>query len=246
MTTEMSTDANGVFRPKQVYEQVADEIRRAIDEGTLALGSRLPAERELAKRFNVSRPAVREAIGALQNEGLIATRQGSGSYVTAPQWQIAPEGQAEFGAHPADMSPVAILEVRMMIEPAIIQLACRHPARDLQAERYLEQMAGIRDINDPQQQLLWSDTDRLFHRQIAYMSRDLLVMKLADEIAQSMDQPLWKRLRDDGIYEPKRIQLYVAEHTLIYDSVVQGDAEAASFYVRKHLERVRADIAPSD
>ncbi|THU01077.1 FadR family transcriptional regulator [Lampropedia puyangensis] len=243
---ELPTGAYGAFRPKQVYEQVADAIRRAIDDGTFSVGSRLPAERELAKRFNVSRPAVREAIGALQNEGLIATRQGSGSYVTAAQLQIAPEDVAHFGQGHADMSPVAILEVRMMIEPAIIKLACRHPGRDMQAERYLEQMAGIRDINDPRQQLLWSDTDRLFHRQLAYMSQDLLVMKMADEIARSMDQPLWKRLRDDGIYEPQRIQLYVAEHTLIYDAVVQGDAEAASFYVRKHLERVRADIAPVD
>lgn len=246
MTTEMTSGAYGVFRPKQVYEQVADEIRRAIDEGVFALGSRLPAERELAKRFNVSRPAVREAIGALQNEGLIATRQGSGSYVTAPVLQIAPEGQAVFGANHADMSPVAILEVRMMIEPALIKLSCRNPARDLQAERYLEQMAGIRDISDPEQQLLWSDTDRLFHRQLAYMSQDLLVMNIADEIARSMDQPLWKRLRDDGIYEPQRIQRYVVEHTQIYDAVVQGDADAASFYLSQHLKRVRADIAPID
>ncbi|WP_163000081.1 FadR/GntR family transcriptional regulator, partial [Pseudomonas viridiflava] len=69
------------FRPKQIYEQVADRIRQGISTGAFIAGSRLPSERDLANRFKVSRPAVREAIGALQNEGIVITRHGSGTYV---------------------------------------------------------------------------------------------------------------------------------------------------------------------
>ena len=75
------------------------------------------------------------------------------------------------------------------------------------------------------------------------MTKDALMVKIADEVAKSMDQPLWHRLRDDGIYDTKRIQLYVAEHRLIYEAIVSGDADAAAFYVEGHLKRVQRDIA---
>jgi len=102
------------------------------------------------------------------------------------------------------------------------------------------------DITDPQQQALWTESDRLFHRQLAVMTQDALIVKIADEVAKSMDQPLWQRLRDDGIYDAKRIQLYVAEHRLIYEAIVCGDADGAAFYVEGHLKRVRRDIAPRE
>jgi DNA-binding FadR family transcriptional regulator len=229
------------FRPKQIYEQVADTIREAIHNGSFAVGSRLPSERELALRFGVSRPAVREAIGALQNEGMVVTRHGSGTYVSVPEPQPAPAPRDA-----ADFSPVATLEVRMLIEPAIARLAARRRKRDPMAEHYLERMSNVVDIRDPEQQALWGESDRLFHRQLAVMTQDPLVVKIADEVAKSMDQPLWQRLRDDGIYDARRIQLYVAEHRLIYEAIVCGDEDAAAFYVEGHLQRVRRDIAPRE
>ncbi|WP_431273226.1 FadR/GntR family transcriptional regulator [Variovorax ureilyticus] len=238
------TASTAIFRAKQVYEQVADTIREGIESGSFAMGSRLPSERELALRFGVSRPAVREAIGALQNEGMVITRHGSGTYVrVAP---VESDDEATQSPRVADFSPVSTLEVRMLIEPAIARLAARHKKRDPLAEQYLNRMAEVIDIEDPAQQELWSECDRLFHRQLAFMTQDALIVKIADEISKSMDQPLWQRLRDDGIYDPQRIQLYVAEHRLIYEAIVSGDADAAAFYVEGHLKRVRRDIAPLD
>ncbi|WP_454727612.1 MULTISPECIES: FadR/GntR family transcriptional regulator [Cupriavidus] len=237
----------GAFRPKQIYEQVADRIREWIGNGTFSAGDRLPSERELAGRLGVSRPAVREAIGALQNEGRVMTKHGSGTYVTAGEAASAaralPEALPTAG-HDADFSPVATLETRLMLEPAIARLAARHKTPDPLAEYYLAQMSDITDISDPEQQARWSQCDRLFHRQLAAMTGDSLIMKIADEVAKSMDQPLWNRLRDDGIYDPKRIQLYVAEHRLIYEAIISGDGDAAAFYVEGHIKRVRRDIAP--
>lgn len=231
------------FRARQVYEQVADTIREGIRAGIFPAGSRLPSERELALRFQVSRPAVREAIGALQNEGMVATRRNSGTYVCTPMQADGDAASGKPEAGPADFSPVSTLEVRMLIEPAMAKLAARHKKRDPLAEHYLSQMASVVDISDPQQQALWSDCDRLFHRQLAVMTQDALIVKIADEVAKSMAQPLWQRLRDDGIYDAERIQLYVAEHRLIYEAIVCGDAEAAAFYVEGHLKRVQRDIA---
>ncbi|WP_232788586.1 FadR/GntR family transcriptional regulator [Pseudomonas chlororaphis] len=234
------SDMQSDFRPKQIYEQVADEIRAGIINGAYLPGSRLPSERDLAQRFMVSRPAVREAIGALQNEGMVVTRLGSGTYVAErvmeqPSMQGASRSEADF-------SPNSVLEVRLLIEPAIARLAARRGKRNAQAEHYLAQMAGVKDVNDISQQALWSESDRLFHRQLAVMTEDALMVKIADEVSASMAQPLWNRLRDDGIYDANRIQLYVAEHRLIYEAIVTGDEEAAAFYVENHLKRVQRDI----
>lgn len=229
------------FRPKQIYEQVADQIKAGILNGSYQPGTRLPSERDLAHRLKVSRPAVREAIGALQNEGMVITRHGSGTYVaeTSPS---SPSPASDPHQEP-DFSPTSTLEVRLLIEPAIARLAARRRKRDVEAERLLAQMSAVKDIDDPQQQALWSQCDRLFHRQLASMAEDVLILKIADEVAKSMAQPLWNRLRDDGIYDPERIQLYVAEHRLIYEAIVSGDAEAAAFYVEGHLKRVQRDIS---
>lgn len=232
------------FRPKQIYEQVADQIRAGIDNGQYAKGSRLPSERDLAQLLKVSRPAVREAIGALQNEGLVVTRHGSGTYVAdaiEPRAKALPLHPAELLAD-ADFSPISTLEVRMLIEPAIARLAARRAQRDPLAEEYLKQMADVKDITDPLHQARWSESDRLFHRQLAVMTGDQLIAKIAEEINKTMAQPLWNRLRDDGIYDPERIQLYVAEHQLIYEAIVTGDEDAAAFYVEGHLKRVQRDM----
>ncbi|MBF8753957.1 FadR/GntR family transcriptional regulator [Pseudomonas guariconensis] len=239
----MSTDQNltqPAFRPKQIYEQVADQIRQSIADSTYAAGSRLPSERDLATRLKVSRPAVREAIGALQNEGLVITRHGSGTYVLA---QDGTPPHLPSPAPEADYSPISALEVRLLLEPAIARLAARKATRDPLAERYLAQMAEVKDITDVHQQALWSECDRKFHHRLALMTGDALIAKMADEIEQTMAQPLWNRLRDDGIYDAERIQLYAAEHRLIYEAIVTGDEQAAAFYVEGHLKRVKRDIS---
>jgi DNA-binding FadR family transcriptional regulator len=234
------------FRPKQIYEQVAERMRADIRAGQFAPESRLPSERELAARFGVGRPAVREALGALQNEGLVHTRRNSGTYVSAdaPQRLAAAPPAGSALAPDADISPSSALEVRLVLEPAIARRAAAHAQRDPIAEHYLAQMDSIVDVTDAAQRALWNDTDRLFHRQLAVMTGDALLVKIADEVAKAMNQPLWKRLKDDGIYDVSRVRLYVSEHRLIYEAIVNGDADAAAFYVEQHIIRVRRDIAP--
>ncbi|RKE37468.1 GntR family transcriptional regulator [Paraburkholderia sp. BL23I1N1] len=235
------------FRPLQIYEQVSEKIRAEIRSGRFLPDARLPSERELAALFGVGRPAVREAIGALQNEGLVTTKRNSGTYVasSAPQL-LASASSAEMSGTglASDFSPSATLDVRLILEPAIARRAAVHKKRDLQAEHYLSQMETLTDVADPEERALWNNSDRLFHRQLAVMTGDALLIKIAEEIAATMDQSLWKRLKDDGIYDPTRIRLYVAEHRLIYEAIVTGNADAAAFYVEQHIHRVQRDIAP--
>ncbi|HKR43214.1 MAG TPA: GntR family transcriptional regulator [Paraburkholderia sp.] len=240
-------ELEGNFRPLQIYEQVSEKIRAEIRSGRFLPDARLPSERELATLFGVGRPAVREAIGQLQNEGLVVTKRNSGTYVASAADQIlaaAPSMETQTGESTSDFSPSATLDVRLILEPAIARRAAARKQRDRLAEHYLDQMETLTDVATPEERALWNNSDRLFHRQLAVMTGDALLAKLAEEIASTMDQSLWKRLKDDGIYDPARIRLYVAEHRLIYEAIVCGDADAAAFYVEQHIHRVQRDITP--
>src|SRR5438874_2762147 len=69
---------------RRLYRQIADQLRALIDSGEYAVGSRLPTERDLAEQLKVSRPTVREALIALEVEGRVRIRVGSGIYVSEP------------------------------------------------------------------------------------------------------------------------------------------------------------------
>jgi GntR family transcriptional repressor for pyruvate dehydrogenase complex len=69
---------------RRLYLQIADQVRSLIAAGEFTPGSRLPAERELSKRFGVSRPSLREALIALEVQGYVDVRPGSGIIVTKP------------------------------------------------------------------------------------------------------------------------------------------------------------------
>src|SRR5262249_28265178 len=101
------------IEPRRLYRQIADQLRHLIDQGEFAVGSRLPAERMLADRLGVSRPTVREALIALEVEGRLKIRVGSGIYVVEPQPAVA------VPANVAIEGPLELLRARAFVESAI-------------------------------------------------------------------------------------------------------------------------------
>ncbi len=128
-----------------------------------------------------------------------------------------------------------MLEAREQLEPAVARLAALRAQRDPAAENLLAAMEA-----EPVDIAVWNTSDRLFHRQLAAMTGNPVLLAFADHVASLMDQPLWQRLRDDSIAEAGRTRLHVAEHRMIYEAIVAGDAEAAAFYSQQHINRVRA------
>jgi DNA-binding FadR family transcriptional regulator len=239
------------FRLLQIHEQVAEKIRIEISTGRYRPDARLPSERDLAEQFGVGRPAVREALFALQNEGLVITRRNSGTYIATSAPKILSRAATDDGAdgqdrqeiHDAqpDYSPSATLDVRLIIEPAIARRAAAKRKRDTLAEHYLAQMDALVDVAGPDECALWEIGDRLFHRQLAVMTGDALLTKCAQEIAEAMNQPHLHGPKGNLLYDPARIRLYAADHRLIYEAILNGEADAAAFYVEQHLHRVRRD-----
>jgi DNA-binding FadR family transcriptional regulator len=212
------------IRPRQRYEDVADRLAADIRAGRLAPGDRLPSERDLARRLEVGRASVREAIASLQVAGMIETRPGAGSFVAV--------GAAERGRAAHDSSPSDLLEARALLEPAVAGLAARRGGADGEIEELLSTMENA--TGD-----VWNDCDRRFHQRIATLTGNPVLVDLADRIAAVMDEPLWQRLRDDSIAVPGRTTIHLAEHRMIYEAIAEGDAEAAELYAAQHIRRVR-------
>ena len=223
----LTTD--GPLRTPQRYERIAERLADEIRAGVIAPGERLPSERDLARRLEVGRSSVREAIAALQLRGIVATRPGAGSFVA----DDAPEALRSDGAPARDASPSAVLEARRAIEPSVVRLAAARAQGDPVAEELLETMERAPD------RAAWNCADRLFHRQLAAMTHNPVLLAVADEIAALMDQPLWQRLRDESVAAAGRMALHAAEHRMIYEAVVAGDPDAAAFYATQHIDRVR-------
>jgi DNA-binding FadR family transcriptional regulator len=214
------------FKALQRYEQIAERLADDIRSGVLVPGERLPSERELARTLEVSRASVREALASLALGGVVETRHGAGTFVVGPP---------PSNGTPHDASPSAVLEARLQLEPAVARLAAARAQRDETAEKLLAAMEA-----EPVDIAIWNASDRLFHRQLAAMTGNPVLLSFADHVASLMDQPLWQRLRDDSIAESGRTRIHVAEHRMIYEAIVAGDAEAAAFYSVQHINRVRA------
>jgi DNA-binding FadR family transcriptional regulator len=220
----MTSSERTSFRPLQRYEQIAERLADDIRSGVLAPGERLPSERDLARTLEVSRASVREALASLALQGVVETRHGAGTFVVG-----LPPSEP-----PHDASPSAVLEARVALEPQVARLAAARALPDETAEKLLAAMEA-----EPVDIATWNASDRLFHRQLAAMTGNPVLLAFADHVASLMDEPLWQRLRDDSIAQPGRTRIHVAEHRMIYEAIVAGDAEAAAFYSVQHINRVR-------
>ena len=105
------------IEPRRLYRQIAEQLRGLIGSGEYPVGSRLPPERDLALQLGVSRPSVREALIALEVEGLVEVRMGSGIYV------IARRAGATAARVEPELSPFEIIRARQLIECELAALA---------------------------------------------------------------------------------------------------------------------------
>src|SRR5258706_6224899 len=108
---------------RRLYRQIADQITALIERGEYATGQRLPPERDLAKQLGVSRPSVREALIALEVEGYVEVRVGSGVYV------LGKRPKARRATLPADSGPFELIKARALIESECAALAAKSASR---------------------------------------------------------------------------------------------------------------------
>ena len=216
------------IKVQRLYLQVAEQLRNLIAEGTFPPGSRLPAERDLAEQFAVSRPTIREAMIALEISGLVEVRSGSGVYVL------------EQGSGPARLEeseapgPFEILEARRLIETEASALAARRitPVQLAFLAQSLDEMErGSLPVEDAEA------ADQRFHCLIAEASGNSALAATVAWLWQlrkesEISTRFHRRVREEGS------RPIVEDHRLIYAALANGDPDAARSAMAAHLQRV--------
>ena len=215
------------IKVQRLYLQVAEQLSALIDSGAFAVGERLPSERDLAQRFEVSRPTIREAMIALEIAGLVEVRSGSGVYVMA---QGGPAGLVE----DADPGPFEILEARKLIEGETCALAAERIS-----EAQLVALSALVDAmaEENRQETITEKADEQFHCLIAEAAGNsaltaaitwLWQVRNESEISTHFHQ----RLREEGD------RPIVADHQKILDALCARDPAASRQAMVDHMQRV--------
>jgi GntR family transcriptional repressor for pyruvate dehydrogenase complex len=222
-----------LVRTSRLYEQIVQQIEESIVKGDLKAGDQLPAERDLAQRFGVSRTAVREAVKALREKGLVEAYSGRGTFITDGTTQAVRQsldlmvkiGQPEGSIH--------LAEVRAILEPEIAMLAAiRIQQPELATMR--EAVAAMDRAGRNPETYIEADLD--FHLALAEGAANPLILSLLDSIVALLRE---QRLRIFNVPGgPERGQVH---HKRILEAVERRDAEKARETMRAHLMQVRDD-----
>lgn len=215
---------------QRLYERLAQTLAAGISRGDYAVGTRLPSERELAQNFNVSRTTVREAMIALELDGLVDVRTGSGVYVT----HATPPGGTP-GAR--DVGPFELLEARRAIEGEVCAMAATRITTAQLAE-LTRLIAEMRSENEHDVERSEA-ADRRFHEVIASATENsgmvAAVQMLWDVRTRSpQSRSMSTKVRELGI-KPR-----IDDHTAILEALKRRDPHAARAAMREHLTRVLA------
>jgi GntR family transcriptional regulator, transcriptional repressor for pyruvate dehydrogenase complex len=222
-----------LVRTSRLYEQIVQQIEDSIVKGSLKPGDQLPAERELAQRFGVSRTAVREAVKALREKGLVEAYSGKGTFITDGTTQAVRQsldlmvkiGQPEGSTH--------LAEVRAILEPEIAALA----ASRIQEPELVTMREAVaimdRSGQDPD---AYIEADLDFHLALAEGAANPLILSLLDSIVGLLREQRLRIFRVPG--GPERGQIH---HKRILEAVEKHDAEMARQAMRAHLSQVRDD-----
>jgi len=222
-----------VVQTSRLYEQIVVQIEESITKGVLKEGDQLPAERELALQFGVSRTAVREAVKALREKGLVEAYPGKGTFITNGTGNSIRQtldrmirvGQAEGTAN--------LAEVREILEPDIAALAAtRADEENIAAMR--EAIAVMDSARQDADAFIEADLD--FHLALAEAASNPLILSLIDSIVGLLREQRLRTFYVDG--GPERGQYH---HKRILEAVEHRDSQGARDAMRAHLRQVRAD-----
>jgi DNA-binding FadR family transcriptional regulator len=214
---------------RRLYLQIADQIRGLIVSGTVARGERLPAERDLAKQLKVSRPSLREALIALELEGLLDVRVGSGIYVAQP-------GAPLSGAQLADAyGPFEVIRARWLIEGECAALAAKQSTP--------EQVRAIRDahalmVEEAKRSPNPLDADRVFHVRLAEASGNSALVLVVQTLWDQRVGPLYRAL-ERKLEHASMAADTLREHQAILAAVTRRDPVAARAATRRHMDMTK-------
>ena len=227
------------IEPQRLYRQIAEQLRQLMASGEFSVGTRLPAERELASQLGVSRPSVREALIALEVEGVIEVRTGSGIYVRQPSESQPPPSPSS--NTPADWGPLEVMSARLVIEAEVAALAARHASKaDHKAIRAAWQQ--MKQEVAAGQVPRWGD--EAFHEAIASACGNSVLLDTVRRLWQARNGALFERL-GNHFENPDSWLAAIEEHALVMQAIEAGDSPGARKAMQKHLRQAHKRYSAS-
>lgn len=222
--------------PQRLYRQIASQLRQSISAGEFAVGARLPAERDLAKQLGVSRPSVREALIALEVEGWVEVRTGSGVYVL----ERGGAGRNDAVA-PTEWGPLELIRARRVVEGEIAALAAvQAKRRDIAL--MASAIAAMRADADAERLPL--EGDRAFHTAVAQTCGNVVLTETVQSFWDSRRGPLFTRL--GGYFETvDSWRAAITEHDLVLTAIRAHDPVAARAAMQSHMDKAHARFSVS-
>lgn len=218
---------------QRLYRQIADQLRALIAGGEFAPGSRLPAERDLAQQLKVSRPSVREALIALEVEGWVEVRVGSGIYAK-PQPAGARPSNGHAAASGGEWGPLELMRARELVEGEVAALAARH-ARKVQVASIASALAHMQDA--AASGVVPRAGDEAFHAAIAdACGNEVLRDTVVGYWHQARTGPVFNRM-SDHFETPASWNAALAEHEQVLEAIRAHDPDAAREAMHHHLKR---------
>ncbi|WP_347313471.1 FCD domain-containing protein [Defluviimonas sp. SAOS-178_SWC] len=222
----MTEESTSMRMPSMIALALITEIR----EGNIPVGAPLPTERELAERFDASRPTIREALAQMQMRGFLDAGGGRRPRATRPSIQTILEsagehirdllGDAESGAH--------LEQTRLFIETGAVREAAKRRDRI--------QIARLQDALDRNEAAIgrphFAETDIAFHRELVSIVGNPVILTLHDMFVSGL---LAQRppVDDPASYDA----VAHGEHRAIFEAVVNGDTAIATDVMERHLAR---------
>lgn len=210
----------------KLYVQIYNQLVEAIRSGMFKVGEKLPSEKELCQTFNVSRVPVREALCALELNGLVDSIQGVGVYVKKTSTTI-PDA-------PGNIEPQDIIAARLSIEPDIAKAAAKNitdTGRD-EMRRIIDRFRENADAN-----IDTADIDKKFHLCVARASANYMYLQMMEVVFKAMDTEMWTLICSRTVGTKYFRQNY-EEHRVIGDMIMSGNAEGAYICMKEHMENL--------
>ena len=211
--------------------EIAQILRREINSGGLAPGSRLPPGRELAKIYGVARGTLRRALNQLAREELVETRPGSGTYITS-------KPSEKSNSVIQEASPLELIDARFALEPHICRLAVLH-ARQQDLDLGEELLVSM--DTHPSDPVAFSNADTAFHTLLAKTTQNQLLIWMISQINSVRNQNQWSRMRRVTLNR-QTINLYIKQHRKILDAIRTRSPEQAAELMKEHLETARLSL----
>jgi len=214
---------------REGVERLRQQVLQGIEQGELKPGDRLPPEREMVRKFDAARSAVRRVLSELETQGRIVRTVGRGTVIAG--------AREEAPMVPAHVSPAELMEARLLFEPALADLVVTHatPADFERMEECLVRGARAGSVAE------FEEWDAALHQAIALATHNSFVIRVLDSINAVREQAEWGQLKQRSL-TPERRATYQMEHKRLVDALKKRDGSEARHRLAEHLRQVRRNL----